>query len=107
MTDTPKRLIGPQLLTASAVTYYTVPAATTTILRHLHVSNVSTSAAYQFTMSIGANAAATQVFSGIYIPAAGTLDWTGFLVLNAADILQALSSTASGLNLTVSGIEVS
>lgn len=105
MADSAKRLAGPQQLTAAAATVYTVPAATQTIVRNVHVSN-STSAPVTFTMSIGTDAAGTRWWQPTTISANGNLVWTGFQVLNAAEVLQAYGSTASALNLTISGVEV-
>lgn len=105
MTDTAKRLAGPLALTASAVTRYTVPAATTTIVRSIHVASNDNGTVGLLTMSIGADATGTRLFYAYPVPANGVLDWSGFLVLNAGDILQAYSTMAV-LILTVSGVEV-
>jgi len=103
-TDTAKRLAGPTLLTGTAATVYTVPAATTATLRNIHVSNETGSAA-TFTLSIGTDAAGKRLFTAISIGANSSLDWSGFIILTAAEILQAFSGTASALTLTISGIE--
>lgn len=106
MADLQKRLSGPSALTTGAVTQYTVPASTSTILRSIHVANTSASAPASFTLSIGADAAGTRLFAAYPIPPGGVLDWSGFIVLNAADTVQALASVAT-LTLTMSGVEVS
>jgi hypothetical protein len=106
MPDVAKRLAGPALLTAAAATQYTVPAATTTILRNVHVSN-ETAATATFTLSIGTDAAGKRLWTAVDIPTKSSLDWSGFIVLNAADVIQAFSGTASALTLTISGVEVS
>jgi len=105
MADTAKRLSGPALLTAAAATQYTVPASTTAILRNIHVSNETANAA-TFTMSIGTDAAGKRLFTAFSVPGNQTFDWSGFIVLAAAEIIQAFSGTASALTLTVSGVEV-
>lgn len=105
MPDTAKRLTGPSQLTAAAVTKYTVPAATTAIVRSIMAINV-TGSAVTFTLSIGVDASGTRFYSGVTIPANGVLDWSGFLVLATAEIIQAYSNTASAVNLVVSGVEV-
>lgn len=105
MADTAKRLSGPSALTTGAVTQYTVPGSTVTILRSIHVNNTHASTTANFTMSIGTSAAGTQLFTAHPIPAGSTLDWSGFIVLNAADTIQALGS-ATTLTLTMSGVEV-
>lgn len=104
MTDTAKRLSGPSALTTSAVTQYTVPAATTTILRSIHVCNTGSGTGL-FTLSIGTNAAGTQLFTASQINVGEVLDWSGFIVLNATNIIQALYS-GNALTLTMSGVEI-
>lgn len=107
MADTAKRLAGPSQLTTSAATLYTVPASTTCIVRHIHVAN-TTANVVTLTLGIGAaGTAANQLFSAYPLNGNAVLDWTGFMVLNAADILSALAGTGSALTITVSGIEVS
>ncbi len=105
MPDTAKRFSGPSQLTTIAVTKYTVPASTTAIVRSIVATNI-TGSAVTFTMSIGADVAGTRFYSGVTIPAYGVLDWSGFLVLAATEIIQAYSNTASAMNLVISGVEV-
>lgn len=105
MTDLQKRVAGPVALTTSAATYYTVPGATSCILRSIHVVNTNAGSAANFTLSIGTNAAGTQLFAAFPVAAGAVLDWSGFIVLNAADIVQALASVAT-LTLTMSGVEI-
>lgn len=106
MADTAKRLIGPiALTTTAATTLYTVPASTTTILRSIHVNNESAATA-TFTMSIGTDGAGKRLFSAVDIPTKSVLDWSGFIVMTATEIIQASAGTATALTLTVSGVEV-
>lgn len=104
MADTAKRLSGPALLTASAATVYTVPAATATILRSVHVTNETGSTA-TFTMSIGTDAAGKRLWTALDIETKTSFDWSGFIVLAAGEAIQAFSGTASALTLTTSGVE--
>lgn len=104
MASTPKRLFGPAQLTGSAATKYTVPAGTKTILRQIHVSNPSVSAA-TFTLSIGADAAGTRVYDAYSIAAGSVLDVWCYFVLEAAEIVQSFSGTASVLVLILDGDE--
>lgn len=106
MPDTLKRLYGPALLTNAAATKYTAPAATKAVLRTIHVANTSASPATLF-LSIGADAAGTRLFSGQSIPANGSLDWSGNVTLEAAEIVQAYSGTTNVLSLVISGLEIS
>lgn len=103
MADTPKR-VGPIAVAAVAATVYTVPAATSIIIRNIHVANTG-ALPLSFNLSIGVDATGTRIYSGFSIPANGTLDTSTSIVLNAAEILQTFAS-AVGLTLTISGVEV-
>lgn len=104
MADTLKRLSGPTLLTTSAVTQYTVPGSTTATVRSIHVAN-ETGTAATFTLSLGTDGAGKRLFKDVSVPANGVLDWSGTVILAAAEVLQALAGTGSALTLTVSGVE--
>ncbi len=99
-----KRLAGPAQVSNAAATKYTVPALTKTIVRHIHVSNPS-GGAVTFTASIGADAAATRIFDAYSIAAGAVLDHFCYYVLEAAEIIQALSGTNNVLTLTIDGDE--
>ena len=99
------RLAGPAQVSNAAATKYTVPTATLTILRHIHVSN-TTSAAVAFTMSIGADAAGTRIFDAYSIAAGAVLDLWCYFVLSAAEIIQAFAGTNNILTLTLDGDEI-
>ena len=100
-----KRLAGPALLTNAAADKYTVPAVTKTIVRHVHVQN-PTGAAVTFTMSIGADAAATRLFDAYSIAAGAVLDHFCYYVLEAAEVIQALAGTNNVMTLTIDGDEI-
>ncbi len=103
-TKTFKRLSGPSQLTNSVVTKYTVPAATTAVIRHIHVQNPSGSAV-TFTLSIGANAAGTRIFDALSIAANSERSFWGPYTLTAAEIVQALAGTTLVLVLVLDGEE--
>lgn len=105
MAKTPKRLAGPAQVSNAAATKYTVPAGTKTILRHIRVQNPS-GGAVTFTMSIGADAAATRIYDGYSLAAGAVLDIWVYFVLEAAEIVQALSGTNNVLTLTLDGDEL-
>lgn len=105
MADTGARVVGPVLLTGAAATLYTVPPLTTLNMLNIHVFNNDTSTR-DLTLSIGADAAGTRLYDAFVIPAKGTLDWTGFMVVTAGEILQAFGSTTLKLNITISGVLV-
>lgn len=98
------RMHGPALVTSTTATKYTVPAGRLGLVRHIHVQNPS-AAAVSFTMSIGADAAATRIFDGFSIPAVSAFDHFGFYVLTAAEILAAHAGTTNILTLTIDGEE--
>jgi len=104
MASTPKRLHGPAQVSNAAATKYTVPAVTKTVIRHVHIQNPSASPV-TFTMSVGADAAATRVFDAFSIPANSVYDWWTYLVAEAAEIVQALAGTNNILTLTIDGDE--
>lgn len=105
MADTAKRLAGPAQLTNAAATKYTTPAATTTIIRSIHVYNAGT-VNRTFSFSIGTDAAGTRVWDAFTIAPKQSLDWSGFMVLAATEIVQAFASANTDLTFTMSGIEV-
>jgi len=105
MTDTAKRLAGPDDIPNSTTTMYTVPGSTTAIIRNIHIANTTTSAA-SIKMSIGADAAGTRILGDLVVPANGTYDWSGFMVLAAGETLRATGGTNNALTVTVSGVEV-
>ena len=106
-----KRLSGPAQVSNAAATKYTVPAATKTVVRHIHVQNPSGSAV-TFTLSIGADAAATRIIDAFSIPAAAAgvtasvVDWFCYYVLEVGEIIQALAGTNNILTLTIDGDEI-
>ena len=105
MSTTNKRLAGTTLITNAAVTYYTVPASTVTMLQHIHVSN-PTALAVGFTMSAVTDAVGTRIYDNYQIPAGGVLDVFTKYVMTAGQVLQASASTTNVLTLTVDGVEL-
>jgi hypothetical protein len=107
MADTNKQIYVGQPGTGDTL-LYTVPGATTTVVRCIHVCNTTGSAA---TITIGlkagaALAAANHFLSAVSIPANGTYDWTGNQVLATTETIRALQGTGSALTVHISGIEV-
>lgn len=110
MADTAKRMYGPaEPSTSNDTSVYTVPGSTTAIVRNIHVSNPTGSAA-TLTISVG-NPGSTATSADLFleafsIPAGNTYDWSGFLVLAAAEKLYLKQGTANALTVIVSGVEV-
>lgn len=111
MARIPKRLAGPAQVATGPATKYTVPAATKTIVRHIHVENPSASPV-TFTLSIGADAAGTRLFDAFSIPASAAgvtdnvLDHFCYYVIEATEVIQAGAGTTNILVLTIDGDEI-
>jgi len=99
-----KRLYGPAQPGTSPATIYTVPVARTAQLQSITVCN-TTAIDATITISIGSDAAATRIVSGLVIPANGFLIIAAGYVLTADEVLQASQGTASALTLTINGTE--
>lgn len=106
MATTAKRLFGPAQLNGSpAVTKYTVPAATKTRVRHVHVFN-PTGAPVNLTISLGADGAATRLFDAYPIPAFSPYDWYPYQIMDVGEMIQAFASAAGSLVMTIFGDEL-
>lgn len=108
MADVLRRLVGPvNMPTASSNQYAVVTGGTTTYttIRNIHVLN-TTAGSLTFNLSI--NAAATVatacIYYQFYVAPLTAFDWSGTLVLHANDTLGIMAS-ATGLTLTISGVE--
>jgi hypothetical protein len=98
------RLISPTTLTTSAASaLYTVPTGYSAIIKQLVVTNITGTAA-TFTFYIGAASAGNALFSGTSVAANDTVIINLSQVLTTGEVLRALASTDSALNLTVSGV---
>ncbi len=104
-----KRIAGPAFLAAAAADIYTPPAATIyTVLKHIHVANV-TAGAVTFTLYIGAtggSAAGTELFKGYSVAANSAFDHYCNRKLVSTDFLSGLASGASSLVITIDGEQV-
>lgn len=105
MARIPTRMHGPAQVSNAAATKYTVPALTKAIIRHIHIENPSVSAV-NFTMSIGADAAALRIFDAYPISATSIFDHFCYYVLSPAEIVQAFGSTNNILVLIIDGDEI-
>ena len=106
-TFTPKALVPVTQLTASAGTsVYTQPASVTSIVRTIHV--IAASAAKTFTLSFGADAAATRLFDAYALTANVPSIFNGWWVTpgtHAAHEIDANASAVTSVQLIVSGYE--
>lgn len=106
-----KRLVGPVQLANAVATLYTVPALTKTIIKEIHIQNPAGGVANAFTLSIGADAAGTRIYSAYPLPAPVALvsgqvfHLPCMFVLDAGEILQGFAATGAALVITVDGEE--
>jgi hypothetical protein len=105
MARTPKRLHGPAQVATGPATKYTVPAVTKTIIRHIHIQNPSGSPV-TFTLSVGADAAGTRLYDAFSIAANTIRDDYFYVVVEAAEVVQAGAGTNNVLVLTINGDEI-
>lgn len=102
--DTPF-LDGPQQLTNSAATIYTVPASTTSIIKQFIITNV-TAGAVTCTISIGTDASGTRILDAVSFAANSVTTIDVFLPLAAATIIQAFASANTSINVTIGLVTV-
>ena len=109
MAGTIKRIAGPAYLANAAADIYTPPASTIyTVIRHIHIANV-TAGAVTFTLYIGAtggSAAGTELFKGYSVAANSSFDYYCAKKLINTDFLSGLASAATSLTITVEGEQV-
>lgn len=107
MTTTVKQLTTPAALTSTlTTTLYTVPFATTTILKELTLCNTDT-VPRLVTIYVGpGNVAGNTLLSALTVAAGETKIFTFSTVLVAADTIKGGASAASVVAITASGVEV-
>lgn len=91
------RMVG-QAMSTSLTTVATVPASTQYLIKDINITN-NTASAINATVSVGG----VLIVANISIPAQSTLHWTGLLVANAAETIQASASVATNVWLAISG----
>ena len=104
-----KRISGPAYLAASATDIYTPPASTIyTVIKHIHIANVTTSAA-TFTLFVGAtggSAGGTELFKLHSVAANSEFDYYCNKKMISTDFLSGLASAGSTLVIVVEGEQV-
>lgn len=108
-TYTPKRLTNPTVLTTSYVSQYTVPSATTTIVKQLIIANptgTAATASVSIVPSAGSASTSNNVIGGLTVSANSTLVFDLSQVLATGDSIWALASAGTTLNIVISGVEV-
>lgn len=106
MAGTLKLIAPPAYLSNAAANIYTPPAATIyTVLRHIHLANV-TSGAVTFSLYVGAtggSAGGTELFKAVSIPANSPFDYFCMMYLTSTQFLSGLASASSSIVITVGG----
>lgn len=111
MSVTPKKLITPAQLTASAATYYTVPANTKARITKLTFTNSDTTARTMtlYLVPSGGSAGVTNILTKAF-PIGPGATYEAFEaeghVLSTGDTIQALADVTSMVTVQGSGIEV-
>lgn len=109
MIGTLKVIAGPAFIASSVANIYTPPASTIyTIIRHIHIANV-TASAVTFSLYIGAtggSAAGTQLFGGQSIGANSAFDYYCVRKMLSTDFLTGVASSGSSLVIDVEGEQV-
>ena len=106
MGNTIKKIAGPAYLAAAAADIYTPPASTIfTVIRHIHITNV-TAGAVTFTLYIGGtggSAGGTEIAKAVSVAANSTWDYYCMTRMASTDFLSGLASAGSSLTILVEG----
>jgi len=109
-TFTEKSLGQATIASGSNTTLYTVPAATTGIVKDIHICNVTATAA-DITVWVDVDGTAATDSEAIIkewsVPANEFLHWDGYIIMSAASTIKATAGTGSAITVTVSGAEIS
>lgn len=99
------KLLYQNQVPSTATTLYTVPSATSTLIKTMRIVNTSASAA---TIKIWQNgtADANVIMPTVSIDAGGFAEFEGSITMAAADYLSAQAGTATAITLTVWGVEI-
>lgn len=105
MSDLLSRIVGPVNVANSTSTIFTGTAAHTYTIKHISLVN-NTTGAISISLGINGTANANLVMPTIPIGAGEYAEFDGMVVLSGTDTLQA-TTTATGLTITVSGLDQS
>ena len=82
----------------------TVPAGKKWIIRHIHIINI-TAASANVMVGVGTTATTTNRFADYTLAQTASYDWSGFMVLDAAETLYVYASLGNSV-FFISGVEV-
>lgn len=98
---------GVKLTATTATTLYTVPSATTAIIKSLYVSNIDVAATATIDVYVTSGGTDYYIIKGASVPVSTTLQViTESLVLEAADVLKVKASAADKLDCFTSYLEI-
>lgn len=102
-----KRTVGPVALSATLTTnvYNQGSALIYDIIKHIHVAN-KTAGPVSFSLWLGVtagNAAGTELFNAVSVPANSVYDWYGNLKMINTDFLVGGASAGTSLTITIEG----
>lgn len=104
MANTYKKLFGGYVLSAASA-HYAVPAATTAIIRHWRIVNISSTDVSAKLWQCG-SADVNVTLPPLSIPAGGHISFDGIIILPATETFQAQAQQTSALILWIYGDEV-
>ena len=104
MAETYKTL-AQELVASSNDELYTVPANTTTIVRHIRVVNVTSSTA-TIKLFHGGTGTANMILPFVNIAGNGWAEYDGTIIMEAASVLTGISGTNDAINCTIYGLEL-
>lgn len=104
MADAYKKLYQGQLA-ASVATIYTVPAATSAIIKHIAVVN-RTGNAVTFQLWRDGTTDAFAFTAVMPLAPNGMADWDGTFAMNTGETLAGAASSAAGITVTIDGDEI-
>jgi hypothetical protein len=108
-TFTEKKLGTNLIASGSNTTIYTVPSATTGIIKTLLITNVSSSAALATIWHIPSGSVSTDsnaLIKNLSIPTADFTHISTYIVMSAQDILQAQSNLSGSITISSYGAEL-
>lgn len=106
MAETWKKLYQGTLPAASNQLLYTVPGATTAIIKHIRIVNYS-AATQAVQMWHDGTADSNRILPSVSIEAGGWGEFEGTILMEASDTLYARTESASAVTVTVYGLEIS
>lgn len=108
-TYTPKRLTGPAQVANSATDVYTVPGATSVVVKQIVFNNTSASAVNvtAYVIPVGGTAGPnTAIISALSIAPNSQVIWSADIPMASGEKLNFLASATTSVTYLVSGIEI-